>query len=106
MEASENSIFQNFASKISPEKFDGIDAVIQIELTGNQPDIWHITLKNGMKEIKNSTAESPTLILTCDSSDFVKLVNGQLNIMQSFMSGKLRISGDMSAAMKLAKLLG
>lgn len=106
MEASEISIFENFACKISPEKIDGIEAVIQIELTGKKADIWHITLKDGMQEIKNSPAESPTLILTCDSADFVRLVNGQLNIMQSFMSGKLRISGDMSAAMKLAKLLG
>ena len=45
-----------------------------------------------------------TVNLTMD--DFQALVNGELNPMSAFMSGKLKIDGDMSVAMKLQNLFG
>ena len=38
--------------------------------------------------------------------DFQDLVNGELNPMSAFMSGKLKIDGDMGVAMKLQNLFG
>lgn len=40
-----------------------------------------------------------------DSVDFEKMFNGELNSMQAFMGGKLKIKGDMSEALKLEKLM-
>lgn len=106
MEMAGDSSVYSFVEKISPEKFAGMNAVIQIEITGKKEDVWHISIRDGVKEIVNSRAESPTIILTCDAEDFSKLVTGKLDIMRSFMTGKLRITGDMAAAMKLASLFG
>jgi putative sterol carrier protein len=39
-------------------------------------------------------------------ADFIDLVKGDLNPMNAFMGGKLKILGDMSVAMKLQSLLG
>lgn len=39
-------------------------------------------------------------------ADFQSLVNGQLNPMSAFMSGKIRVDGDMGVAMKLQSLFG
>lgn len=36
--------------------------------------------------------------------DFTNLLNGDLNPMTAFMSGKIKVDGDMSVAMKLQKL--
>ncbi len=38
--------------------------------------------------------------------DFMALVSGDLNPMSAFMSGKIKVSGDMGVAMKLQGLLG
>jgi len=40
-----------------------------------------------------------------DKDDFVALTNGDLNPMMAFMSGKIKVDGDMSVAMKLQSLL-
>lgn len=40
-----------------------------------------------------------------DSEDFTKMFRGELNSMQAFMSGKLKIKGDMAQALKLEKLM-
>lgn len=37
--------------------------------------------------------------------DFLGLMNGSLNPMTAFMSGKIKVKGDMSIAMKLQSLL-
>jgi putative sterol carrier protein len=38
--------------------------------------------------------------------DFAAVLDGRLNAMNAFMSGKFQVSGDLSAAMKLGKVLG
>ena len=41
-----------------------------------------------------------------DFDNFLKMAQGQLDPMQAFMSGKLKVAGDMSAALKLQSILG
>lgn len=38
--------------------------------------------------------------------DFVKIAEGDLNPQMAFMTGKLRVEGDMSLAMQLGSILG
>lgn len=41
-----------------------------------------------------------------DMQDFKDLLSGDLNPMGAFMSGKLKVEGDMGVAMKLSSLFG
>ena len=43
--------------------------------------------------------------MSCVDADFLNIVNGKLNPQMAFMSGKLKIQGDMGLAMKLAQIL-
>lgn len=43
--------------------------------------------------------------MTLDSEDFIKMFKGELKAVSAFMSGKLKIQGDMALAMKLEKLM-
>lgn len=38
--------------------------------------------------------------------DFIKLMSGDLNAMMAFMSGKLKVEGNMGIAMKLTSIFG
>ena len=42
--------------------------------------------------------------VSVSQEDFIKLISGQLNPMMAFMSGKIKVTGDMSVAMKLQSL--
>lgn len=42
--------------------------------------------------------------ITVDFEDFKSLAQGKLDPMMAFMSGKLKVAGDMSVAMKLQQL--
>jgi len=50
----------------------------------------------------NTTAD---VTLTLDRSDFLKMFTGQMNATSAFMTGRLKVEGDIGLAMKLEKLL-
>jgi putative sterol carrier protein len=56
--------------------------------------------------IKEGTAQSAGCTITIGDSDFIDIVTGKLNGQMAFMSGKLKVAGNMSLAMKLGTVLG
>lgn len=50
--------------------------------------------------------EEAEVTLTSDSDTFRAILDGDLNPTSAFMTGKLKIDGDMSAAMRLGSVLG
>ena len=44
------------------------------------------------------------MTLTADSSDYVKIFTGEIDGMQAFMQGKLKLAGDLNLAMKLTQM--
>jgi putative sterol carrier protein len=86
------------------EKAAGIDAVIQLKLTGAEASNWYVTIKEAKCELTQGTAPAAKLTVTADSADFIKIFTGQLDGMQAFMQGKLRVAGDMGLALKLMNL--
>jgi len=96
------SILQKLAGRVSADSLAGFTGVIQLELTGEKTGVWHAVIENQKYEIQSGATENPTLSLICDSGDFAELIAGRLDIMRSFMTGKLKITGDMSMAMRLA----
>ena len=92
------------AGALIPAKAAGIDATIQLSLTGAQATEWFATIKDGKCTLTQGVAPAPNLTVRADSADFVKIFSGQLDGMQAFMQGKLKVSGDMGLAMKLMGL--
>jgi putative sterol carrier protein len=93
-----------FAAGFVVEKAAGIDATIQLKLTGLQAGEWYVTIKDAKCILTQGTAPAAKLTVTCDSGDFMKIFAGQMDGMQAFMQGKLRVAGDMSLALKLLNL--
>jgi putative sterol carrier protein len=84
-----------------PARIGDIDAVILFDLSGDGGGQWTLKLASGSIELEEGETASPSMTL----SDFVSMVNGELNAMAAFMQGKIKVSGDMSLAMKLQSML-
>ena len=83
---------------------DEINSVYQFEITGDEECNWVVDLKEG--KVTEGTSDSADCTITVDSDDFKDIVSGTLPGPMAFMSGKLKIQGDMGLAMKLGQLLG
>src|SRR5437867_13086125 len=65
---------------------------------------YHFTVTNETIEVKRGKHASPNITITMKESDYLDMVNGKLNGQMAFMTGKLKIAGDMGLALKLKYL--
>jgi len=84
-----------------PEKAPGLDAVIQFKFSGAETGDWFATIKDDKCTVEQGTHPSPKMTLSADSTDYVKIFTGEVDGMQAFMQGKLKLAGDLNLAMKL-----
>lgn len=89
---------------VDPEKIKDINATYQWDITGEDGGKWYAKFDGGTAEIAAGEAENPNITITVAASDWVDIVNGKLNGQMAFLSGKLKIQGDMTLAMKLQSL--
>jgi putative sterol carrier protein len=87
-----------------PEKAQGVDSVIQFKFTGDEAGDWFAAIKDGKVDVSRGTHPSPKMTLTADSQDYVKIFTGELDGMQAFMQGKIKLAGDLNLAMKLMQM--
>ena len=87
-----------------PEKAAGLDAVIQFKFTGAEPGDWYAAIKDGKVTVEKGAHATPKMTLTADSEDYVKIFTGEIDGMQAFMQGKLKLAGDLNLAMKLTQM--
>ena len=87
-----------------PEKAAGLDAAIQFKFTGAEPGDWNAVIKDGTVDVARGTHPTPKMTLSADSQDYVKIFTGELDGMQAFMQGKIKLTGDLNLAMKLMQM--
>jgi putative sterol carrier protein len=85
----------------NPAKATGVKAVIQYNLTGDEGSQWQSTIVDGVCTVEEGVAENPTLTITMDANDYVEMMAGRLDGMQAFMSGKIKVNGDIMLASRL-----
>jgi len=102
-----DGLFLKIEQQLNEDLVQRVNAVYAFNVKGEEAGIWYLDLKNGSG--KCGKGESPTpadATLTMDSKNFFAMFSGKLNAATAFMSGKLKISGDLQKAMKLEKLMG
>jgi len=93
--------FNQVPQKVDKDKIQGMNAVYQFNVTGDGGGEWNVKVANGEAAAAEGTADDPSITLTIAADDFVSLVTGKLNGQTAFLTGKLKIKGDMTLAMKL-----
>ncbi len=98
-------IFPIMVERFNADKAEGLDAVIQFELSGDNGGLFWVKIASGACEAGQGQAENPQMTVKAAADDFFSLVNGGINPMQAFMMGKLKVS-DMSLGMKMTQIFG
>jgi putative sterol carrier protein len=64
---------------------------------------WTVKVEDGKVSVTEGGEDADAIITTSDET-FQKIVDGEQNPTSAYMTGKLKVKGDMGAAMKLQKL--
>ena len=83
------------------EGFDAGDltenAVVQYAIS--EP-VYHV-LENGVLSAHDGQAEAPDVTIRVSDDNLIRLMKGELNPMSAFMTGKLKIDGNVMLAQRL-----
>lgn len=95
-----------------PEKMRGkpdvvakINAVYQFDIAGPSGGQWAVDCTQPGGAVSAGSAANAKCTVRCTDADFLAIINGKLNPQMAFMSGKLKVQGDMALAMKLQQIL-
>jgi putative sterol carrier protein len=88
-----------------PDVVSKINAIYQFNIGGPGGGTWSVDCTQPGGKVQAGPVENARCTVAATDQHFLDIVNGKLNPQMAFMSGKLKIQGDMGLAMKLQQIL-
>jgi putative sterol carrier protein len=93
--------FEGLEGRVDPAKTAGMTNSYVFEIDG--AGTWKVDVDDGKVTVAEGGGEADATISATEET-FQKIAAGEQNATTAYMTGKLKIKGDMGAAMKLQKL--
>jgi putative sterol carrier protein len=96
------AIFSGMEEAFEPERAAGVDSTIQYDISTEEgTKTWTVSFAGGKCTTSEGAATNPRLTLQIGIVDFIRLIFGQAQGPQLFMTGKIKLQGDMMFAMQM-----
>jgi putative sterol carrier protein len=97
-------LIDQLVANFPPDKAAGLDADVQINLTGEGGGNWIIKFAGGKVTGAEGTTTSPRLTVTTSLADITAIADGSMDGMAAFMKGKIKLDGDVGLAMRMVSM--
>jgi putative sterol carrier protein len=98
---STKEFFDTLESRVDTTKTAGMNNSYLFDIEGAGK--WKVDVQDGSVKV-TPDAEDADVTITTSEETFEKITSGEQNATSAYMTGKLKVKGDMGAAMKLQKL--
>ena len=93
--------FEGLPERVSADRIAGMSNTYAFDIEG--AGAWTVAIADGAITVVDGVGDADCTFSASEES-FQKIVAGEQNPTTAYMTGKLKIKGDMGAAMKLQKL--
>ncbi|XP_037595128.1 hydroxysteroid dehydrogenase-like protein 2 [Cebus imitator] len=98
--------FRIVKDSLSDDVVKATQGIYLFELSGEDGGTWFLDLKSkGGNVGYGEPSDQADVVMSMSTDDFVKMFSGKLKPTMAFMSGRLKIKGNMALAIKLEKLM-
>ena len=91
-------------TRFDPSAAEGLAAVYQFDLSGSPGGRYHLVIENGTCAALEGLHPQPSVTFSLSEADCIGLFNGNLDGVSLYMSGRLKVGGDLGLAIRLASL--
>lgn len=98
------AFFDSLPTRIDPARVASIDTVFAFDIAG--AGAWTVRLAGGSPRVEEGVAADASCTIVAKAAHFEEIVDGRRNAMTAFMTGKLKVKGDMAAATQLKEIFG
>jgi putative sterol carrier protein len=98
---SAREFFESLESRVDPGKTAGMNNSYLFDIEG--AGMWKVDVSNGNVSVSEGEGDADVTIRASEET-FQAIASGQQNPTTAYMTGKLKVEGDMGAALKLQKL--
>lgn len=99
------AIFPEMVQHFIPEKAEGVNAAIQFDLAGDNGGLYWLRIADKQATYGEGAISDAKMTIKALADDFASMAQGTLNPMQAFMSGRIKVQGDMGLAMKFMTMI-
>ena|SRR5699024_6254344 len=82
-----------------------VDGVFVFDIKADPEEVYSLQLEDGIATITPKRVDDAQCTLAMNEKNFKKLLLGDLNATAAFMTGRLKVKGDISLALKLENML-
>ncbi|HKZ83880.1 MAG TPA: SCP2 sterol-binding domain-containing protein [Anaerolineae bacterium] len=89
-----------------PEKANGVDTKVQFDFTGDDGGKYYVHIHDGVCDVHEGEVAGARTTVTAAAADYFEIVEGRLDPMKAFMTGKVKVKGDALFLMKFQQMFG
>ena len=97
-------LMEVYAERYKPEKAVGLNAVIQLNISGEGGGDYTLRIDNGTFASEEGSVDKADITVTSNFSDWLKINKGEANALAMMMTGKVKIRGSVPMAMKFQSI--
>ena len=94
--------FDGLESRVDSSRTAGMNNTYAFDIDGAGQ--WTVAVDDGRVSVTDGADADADATIRSSAENFERIVAGELNPTSAYMTGKLKVKGDMGAAMKLQKL--
>jgi putative sterol carrier protein len=100
---SAREFFETLPGRVGPQGAHALDASYRFDVEG--AGSWRVESNDGALVVTESDGPADCVIRT-DEQTFLRIVRGEQSPMGAYMTGKVKVEGDLGLALKLRDVLG
>lgn len=102
MAATVQEFFEGLPARADTSKTAGMNNSYGFDIEGAGQ--WTVKVTDGAVGVTEGMEDAADVTISASQEVFEKIISGEQNPTSAYMTGKLKVKGDMGAAMKLQKL--
>lgn len=97
-------LFEALPTRFKRDAAQDLSSTLQWNITDETPGSWAFEIKDGEGRLIPGGVDDPDTTFTTSGETWVAIAEGRQDAMRAFMTGKLKITGDLTLAMRVPKL--